>query len=341
MKSFDVGHCAFSISVAAVLLAGCGGSPAPLGPPGAVAQNERQLSTSGDLIYATDQQPATVWVYTYPNLKRVASFGLSGADIVYPGTECVDPAGNVFVTAEIYASNSSPPSGLIYEFAHGGTSPIATLDDPAVPSSCSVDPKTGDLAVPGFDDAGKPVLAIYDQAAGKPSMYRTPGLAFGSCAYDNDGNLYLLANANGGEAKLVRLAYGSTTFVTLNLGTPIYIGDTLPGFPSIQWVGTHLTVSSNPASNSGAPHRMVYELRIAGKRATVVRTTEISSHHFSYTGQLWIQANTVLGFSSGGKARRQKEGAITLWQYPQGGYVQRRAVLGGEGRFEVGLVIST
>jgi hypothetical protein len=43
-----------------------------------------------------------------------------------PFGECSDSAGDVFVAA--YA-NSSMNSSTIYEYAHGGTSPVATLSD--------------------------------------------------------------------------------------------------------------------------------------------------------------------------------------------------------------------
>jgi hypothetical protein len=47
-------------------------------------------------------------------------------------------------------------NGRIFEFEHGGTSPIAILDDSHwFIGACAIDPKTGDLAVTGVDFRGR------------------------------------------------------------------------------------------------------------------------------------------------------------------------------------------
>ena len=64
-----------------------------------------------------------------------------------PYGECVDEKGDVFIL------NFDGES--IVEYAHGGTAPIATLNDPGEkPSGCSVNPATGDLAVTNFSGTG-------------------------------------------------------------------------------------------------------------------------------------------------------------------------------------------
>ena len=79
--------------------------------------------------------------------------------------ECVDGAGNVFVTNSF--------KGQILEYAHGGTTPIATLSDPnQYPIDCAVDPTTGNLAVTNyFAKTGPGSVAIYQGAQGAPLFY--------------------------------------------------------------------------------------------------------------------------------------------------------------------------
>ena len=55
---------------------------------------------------------------------------------------CSDANGNVWITN---AFQDSYAGGTLVEYAHGGTAPIATLEDQGyfVPVACSVDPRTG------------------------------------------------------------------------------------------------------------------------------------------------------------------------------------------------------
>jgi hypothetical protein len=57
-----------------------------------------------------------------------------------PLGECIDKAGDVWIVNAL--------AGQILEYAHGGTSPIATLSDSLYMAGfCSVSARTGDLAV--------------------------------------------------------------------------------------------------------------------------------------------------------------------------------------------------
>ncbi len=78
------------------------------------------------LAYVSDSgTTGLVYVFSYPTGKRVGT--LTG--FYFPTGECVDKHGDVWVL------NMSPE--VIVEYAHGGTSPIATLDDPVGGFSCS------------------------------------------------------------------------------------------------------------------------------------------------------------------------------------------------------------
>lgn len=124
------------------LLAGCGGAQDAL----SVAQISHSTSwmlpeaKSQDLLYVTGTAAGEVYVYTYPQRQSVGT--LSGLE--RPGGECVDSAGDVFIAAR----NSK--TGVIYEYAHGAPTPMATLTDRGRPSGCAVDPVTGDLAVANY-----------------------------------------------------------------------------------------------------------------------------------------------------------------------------------------------
>ncbi|MGB8909422.1 MAG: hypothetical protein WCC84_11805, partial [Candidatus Cybelea sp.] len=274
------------------------------GPPATKSWIDATASR-GDLLYiaATPIFPnGVVYVYTYPQRKLVGT--LTG--FAEPFGECTDSAGDVFIVA--FSNTSSSLSSTIYEYAHGGTSPIATLSDPNVAFSCAVDPMTGNLAAAGDG------VAVYQHAAGNPTIYNSSD-AFKFCGYDNHGNLYLTARSDhyGNQAQLVRLSSGSNEFDQIQLGTKLYAGIRL--WPSVQWDGKHMTVSSNPNGNPIS----IYRLRISGSSATVIGTTEVSSAKNNYSGQTWIRGDTIIGT---GNTKRAYESAF-FWRYPTGGVARR------------------
>ena len=118
----------------AVALPGCGGITSA--PTDALPQAARRAAAhvreaSRDLLYASEAAN-TIRVYTYPQGAQVATI----TAVAHPGSECSDTSGNVFVRD--WATRN------LYEFAHGGTTPIQTLSPAGV---CAVDPTTNDLAV--------------------------------------------------------------------------------------------------------------------------------------------------------------------------------------------------
>ncbi len=64
---------------------------------------------------------------------------------------CSDKFGNVFVT-----QHSTSHAGNVIEFAHAGTSAIATLSDSGTATACSYDRTTGRIAVANAYDAQAP-----------------------------------------------------------------------------------------------------------------------------------------------------------------------------------------
>jgi hypothetical protein len=131
---------------------------------------------SSNLLYVSNQGNDTVTVYSYRSRKLVGTLG----GFSTPGGLCSDKAGDVWVTNE--------GESEIVEYAHGGTSPIGTLDDGTEqPLACAVDKKTGSLAVLDADD-----VAVFANASGSPTRY-VGGEVYGdnALAYDGRGDLLI------------------------------------------------------------------------------------------------------------------------------------------------------
>ena len=98
------------------------------------------MAASGQRLYVSNNALGTVNAYTYPEGRLVGT--LTG--FISPFGECTDAAGDVFIVAY---SDSSKKSSTIYEYAHGGTAPIATLSDPTVAFGCAIDPRPATLRI--------------------------------------------------------------------------------------------------------------------------------------------------------------------------------------------------
>ena len=145
------------------MLAGCGGSQPPIGAPGATSYGApRHIAAhpapatakgawSGDLLYVATG--GDVYVLSYPSGKVVGRLGVDARQPVFRQT------GNVFVVQ----------GETIVEYSHRGKL-LQTLPTYDVPQSCSVDPTTGNLAVPTVDyscvyiypDARPPAQSVCD-----------------------------------------------------------------------------------------------------------------------------------------------------------------------------------
>jgi hypothetical protein len=182
-----LGRFALSISAAAALLVGCGGSQPPIGAPGAMPQSraitnaDRGTSwmlpeaVSESLLYVLDQHEVTV--YTYPQGKLVGQ--LRNKNLYLADGGCVDMKGDVYV--------ANYGTGQLFEYRHGGRNLIRTILPPAGATGCTVDVTTGNLAV-----AGNGGLAVYKHARGKPTLYTNSSFeAYYYCGYDDQGNLFV------------------------------------------------------------------------------------------------------------------------------------------------------
>jgi hypothetical protein len=163
-------------------------------------------------------------------------------------------------------------------------------------------------------------------------MYSS-NFAFHYCGYDDKGNLYLSAASDRypNQAQLIRLASGRSEFEQIDLNGKLY-AYTL--WPSVQWDGKHMTVSSNPNRKP----LLIYRLHISGSSATVVGTTEVSSLRNYYQGQTWIRGDTIIGT---GYAKRNYVTGF-LWRYPAGGAARQQIKRLGDvrGPFVSGVTLS-
>jgi hypothetical protein len=291
---------------AAALLAGCGGSQPPIGAPGAMPQSRAATSPaphsgswmlpeagSQSLLYVSDFD--AVRVFSYPRGKYEGS--LEGFQIAIG--ECADAGGNVYVADYGY--------GQLFEYAHGGTERIRTLN-PGDASGCAVDPSSGDLAVTNLTSNSRHrtgSVAIYKNAHGKPKYYRDPDfLNYYFCGYDSQGDLFVdgIKQVSGRQVFVfAELPNGGTELVTIKISQ--YID--FPG--GVQWDGAHVAIDDQ------TPPSKVYEFAISGSQGTLVGTTQLDGA--TSVVQPWIDGSKIIVPN----AISGKPGQVLVCKYPAGG----------------------
>lgn len=272
-------------------VAGCAGGGALPNAAGFPSEmTARGEAASSALLYVSDTVTSDVYVFSYPKAKLMQT--LTG--LTDPAGECVDKNGNVFV--------ANTGRNNIIEYAHGGTSPKATLDDPGYfPVGCAVDPKTGNLAVtnvsPSSSAAGNVVvyLRAKDGPTGDYQDSAMPGPLL--CGYDDGGNLFVDGTGQSGAFAFAELRSGAKklTNVTLNQ----HIGN--PG--GVQWDGSHVAVGDQTTNT-------VYQFDVSGKTGKMVGSTQLSGA--TQVFQFWVQGKRVIGADAYG-------GDVKIWKYPAGG----------------------
>ena len=305
MKSFGLGTYALSGGVAVALLAGCGGSQPPIGAPGAMPQTSAiatrakrgkpwmlREAKSEHLIYATGGCLGTC-VFAYPGGKLVGTLDVGFGGSYASSGDFTDANGNVFI------SNNDN----IFEYAHGGTEPIATLDLPGSNAiGCSVDPTTGNLAVV-FSGSGKNV-AIFPGATGTPALYDSD-IDSAYCGYDNNGNLFVNGYGSENAFSIGELPNGGSGF------SPISVSQSVGTPGQMQWDGNYVTYESR------ARHQItVSRLEISGSEATIVSTTR-----FEKVGealQSWIYGDKIF-IPYVYKGHSGHPDRVGVWKYPKGG----------------------
>jgi hypothetical protein len=317
----------------AAVLVGCGGSRDLTTSSSASSARAQQIAahlargrswmleeaSSDDLVYVSEQG---VWghqevlVYSYPQAKLVGELQ-PDTEETYEGL-CSDSSGHVFVVGWITNGQA-----FYDEYAHGGSEPINDIIATGVPSGCSLDPSTGNLAVANyvdFNEGRHGDVAVYADAAGEPTDYSdatVPHYYF--CAYDDKGNLF----ADGDSSVLNELPKKSANM------TSVYFNHNItPG--SLQWNDGDLAVAV--VGGAKGPTR-IDRVTVAGSGAQIVGTTNLVSYHNEGTYldvQFWIQGTRIIGPAPNAAGPTH---ALNFWPYPAGGKAIKTVTAPSNGNF--------
>ena len=300
-----------AVAALSTLLGGCGGSQSAgsaLIPQHAMANQstipqQRARSSMApdakrqDLLYVSEYGDGIIDVFSFPKGKFVGSLtGFSN-----PQGECVNKKGDVWIVSP----NGGQPGAV--EFAHGGTSPIGTVSAPDQdPYACSVDPKSGTLAVTN-EETGS--VALYANEAGSPKILTDPNMDLMLwCGYDRAGNLFVDGLNPSVQPEFDELSAGASTFTKITLNQSV-------GFPgNIQWDGSHLTLDD--VMYKGQNTSAIYQLQISAATATIVRTTQLGGSQEVFG--TWVSGKRVVAPEDGSSQGRSTD-AVKYWPYPQGG----------------------
>lgn len=312
--------CMLGTWTAIATLAGCMGSPAQFAPSQPALQNPSASmrasraswmargAASSSLLYVSDSGKDEVDVYSYPGGTREGT--LSGFNV--PQGECVDAAGDVWITNQ--SGND------VVEYAHGGTKSMATLKDTGeYPDSCSVDLKSGDLAVTnGFSSSGGGDVAIYTGAKGPPTKYTDSSMTeYSFVAYDDSGDLFVDGVGSDGGFALAELPKGKKTFEKITLTRIKYPG-------ALAWNGSALSVGDADPFKQGL---LIY--RVSGSK--ISGHTQLSDSCGSL-GDFTVAGSSVVALDPS----CSKAG---IFNYPGGGSPTKQIKLSRHGA-AVGVVVS-
>lgn len=311
MNICKVSGFALAAFAAAWILAGCAGSADNGGAgmlPGTNRAPSRQPgrswmragAASGDLMYVADVKDNEVEVYTYPAGTLAGTLtGFKGLAYM-----CVDGKGHVFIP--------SYGAAAIFEYAHGGTSPIRTLNDPrAEPYSCSIDPKTGNLAAANYllQNSTDGNVVIYQHAKGRPFGHLLYGLLNPYfCAYDNAGDLFVSGSGpvgGSGYFSMEELVRGARLFSPVTL-------QNVPAYPNgLQWDGNYLAVGTGTLAGPSSGDTYIYRMRVSNFLAKTIGTARLKEN--GPTANFFVDGSTIL--VSGGETQPN----VALFNYPAGG----------------------
>ena len=314
MNLLGTGRRTLIIGVVGISFAGCGGLQAPLGGPGATSQLSTNLARANhngswmlpeakgeDLIYAYNTDAGDVYVISYPKGKLVGTI----TNLDTPQGACVDNSGNVWIAN--YSNNA------LIEYAHGGTEPIATLQEGgnAEPQACSIDPTSGDMAV---TNRYPTAVAVFKNATGSPTMYTLDGFSYwGTCAYDAAGNLF--ANDWANSKAIAELPSGASDLQQIPLKKPFLSY-------GMQWDGEYLAMRRLPRGLFVGP-TVIDRVQVSNSVGSIVAETSLDNRDNrqpDLVAELFIDGSTIIGpqrFRGTGSDPRRT--SLDIWSYPAGG----------------------
>jgi hypothetical protein len=304
--------CAIVFAIFGVALTGCSTAPMPVAlqlaravrdPAGANQTRPPNwmipAAQGMDLLYVSNDIGASgLLVFSYPKGDLVGEVAVPSE---YPVGLCSNAAGDVFVT-----TTGSGSQSYVYEYAHAGTQPIATLTDPGEANGCAIDSVTGSRDV-----------AIFPHGQGTASTYFDPAISFYDyCAYDGDGNLYVDGHgASALRSVIGKLPSGSGSFSNITLSQNIQ--------PiSMQWTGSSLLVSSLAHVQSKHGPQPIYQIRVSGSSGVVSGPLLLHSpHNLNPYGsvQFWLEGHTLIGPDRD----RDGNGLLNFWHYPRAGWPRK------------------
>jgi hypothetical protein len=268
------------------------------------------------LLYVSDFYANVVQVYRYPAHGSPPPVGtLTG--LTNPQGMCVDKAQNVYI--------ATTGTAQILEYAHGGTTPIATYEDPnEFPVGCAVNPTNHDVAAGNiFGTSGNGSVTVFHK--GTATTYSDPNVAeMFFPAFDPRGNLFIGGLSSSGSVQIDELPAGGSALTELTLK-----GTTLPWPGPIQWDGTFLAVGGQATSGS----LTIYRTKLSHKTLTVEQSVELGgvgvAEWYIKSGAKGVVGADPLGLS------------VNTWPYPAGGPYEPRKHLILTGAAEpIGTVIS-
>jgi hypothetical protein len=157
----------------------------------------------GQLAYVSDTFAAglgnpSVYIYAWklPPFERGTLMGELAGPLSEPFGSCTDMSGDIWITN----FNPVTGNGEIWEYPNGGVTPIGPplIDAGNIPFGCSIDKKTGNLAVANVETVAGGSGSVYvypggkappDQFFGIPSV-AGPLNAINFVGYDPRGHLY-------------------------------------------------------------------------------------------------------------------------------------------------------
>lgn len=192
----------------------------------------------------------------------------------------------------------------IVEYAHGGTSPIAVINDYGFQDyACSVDPTTGNLAVANSyqRDGNAGGIAIFPPGGGEPHNYRilhVPNPL--TCAYDDRGNLLVVSDLHYNGFHRIALAYLQKNSSAFTLVSVWLDGRHVGGVYNIQWDGEFWALSFR---------HNILRFSIDGSTGTQQSTVHLRKNH-ERTARFWI---------TDGRIAVVQPASVLYWMYPAGG----------------------
>jgi hypothetical protein len=336
MQISNLAKYAADVTLGAALLAGCnsGGSSAlspSTGMQNAVRSGRLQPLKVGGLLVASAMLPQVkpIQVPIVPDHKKETSdeyisnfyssdllqFDYPKGDsstgtisgVTYAQGECKQNGKNDFW---VVASGADE----IEEFDYGGTAPINTLSESTgEPAGCSIDAKTGNLAVSVLTTGA---VVIFAKAKGTGTTVADGLAETYFIGYDPQGDLFVDGITPSGTFTygMSEMAAGGSSFTAVSLPNTI----AFPG--QVQWDGEYITLNDQTA-------HAIYRYSVASDVATLKGTVALNGT--SDCVQTWIAKKLVYCPDNG-------NGNAKVFAYPAGG--SAIATLSGSFALPIGAV---